>query len=104
MNAGELNRRIVIKEKSITRLASGAESNSWTVKANTWAKVTQSKQQETVDHENFVLVDRLIFKIRYRNDLDTEMQIEYQGKNYEILTLTELGFRKGTMILTQNAE
>ena len=104
MNAGELNRRIVIKEKTTTRLASGAESSSWTTKANCWAKVLQKKQDEETENDSFVLVDRLVFKIRYRNDLDTEMQIEYNGKTYEILAITEIGFRKGNMIVTQNIE
>lgn len=104
MRAGELNRRISISEKVITRLPSGAETSAWSIKMHTWAKVLQKKQAESIDNQNFVLTDELLFKIRYRNDLDTEMRINYDGKVYEIITITELGFKIGTAILTQKVD
>ena len=100
MNAGELNRRIVIQQKTITRLASGAESSSWLTLANSWAKVVQQKQDEEIDTDSHLLTDRLTFKIRYRSDLDTEMRIQYNGSYYEIQSITEIGFRKGLSIST----
>ena len=95
MRAGELNRRIVIQQKSITRLASGAESSSWLTLANSWAKVVQQKQDEEIENDSHLLTDQLTFKIRYRSDLDNEMRILYEGSYYEILSIKELGFRKG---------
>ena len=100
MNAGELNRRIVIQQKNITRLASGAESSSWLTKANSWAKVIQKKQDEAIENESFIQASQLLFKIRYRSDLNTEMRIQYNGSYYEIQSITEIGFRKGLSILT----
>ena len=104
MNAGELNRRIAIYEKSITRLDSGAESTSWSLKTNIWAKVLQRKQTESVESEMQVITDQLLFKIRHRTDLDTEMRVKYNNKDYEIISITEIGYRIGTAILTQLVE
>jgi SPP1 family predicted phage head-tail adaptor len=104
MNAGELNRRIAILEKTVTRSSSGAESLSWSTKANAWAKVEDKGGNESIQNDEYVMTSRLDIKIRFRSDLDTEMRIQYNNKDYEILSISELGFKKGLLMKTQKTE
>tara|TARA_Y100000015_G_C2378486_1_gene83780 strand:- start:645 stop:959 length:315 start_codon:yes stop_codon:yes gene_type:complete len=104
MNAGELNRRIAILEKTVSRSNSGAEILSWSTKVNAWAKVEDKGGNESIQNEEYVMTSRLDIKIRFRSDLDTEMRIQYNNKEYEILSISELGFKKGLLLKTQKTE
>lgn len=104
MKAGELNRRITIQEKTVTRGTSGGEAFTWTDKVLLWAQANDEGGKEVVENEALITVHLMDFVLRYRTDLDTEMRIIYNTKIYEILSIDELGFKVGLKITTQKIE
>jgi SPP1 family predicted phage head-tail adaptor len=85
MNAGELNRRIIIQSSPANRTSNGYKSGGWTDKATVWAalKVTGSREhfyaQKTFGEITAVII------IRYRTDIDHTMRISCGGRIFEIV-------------------
>lgn len=98
INAGELDREIVIKAPNHSVGSYGAEEKAWTTHATVWAKYTPKNGTETnisnTQHSN-VAAD---FLIRYLSTLTKKMQIEFEGLTYRITSITEIGRKVGQII------
>ena len=104
MKAGELNRRIQVQEKTVSRGTSGGESFAWALKVSLWAMAEDKGGKEMVEIEALITTHLINFSVRYRTDLDTEMRIVYATKDYEIISINEIGFKEGLLITTQKIE
>lgn len=97
MRAGDLDRRITIK-----RLEPGGPDGGggWmppteVTVATVWAAVTQAGGREFLDGRQITAERRVVFRIRYRDDITESNWISYRGWNHDIHEIRELGRREG---------
>ncbi len=100
MRAGALDRRIVIESMSTTRSASGQVTETWAA-----FKTVSAHKRDVRGDERFraaQIEDRVetVWRIRWRDDLDPTMRINYGGVYYEIKGIVELGRHDGLELLT----
>jgi len=87
--AGKLNRQITIQRKIRVRDPAGQSIDTWVDHARVWANwktITGSalSNQEFITGD--IEVDRVVtsIRIRYREDLKSDMRVVYRGKFYDI--------------------
>ena len=85
MEAGRLNRRITIEQKSVTRDSYGGESITWATVATVWAAVLPIRGQEYVSIRQAGAELTTRFLIRYREGVTPAMRIVYDGAHYDIV-------------------
>ena len=90
MNAGKLNRRVTIEQKSVTRAANGEEIVAWTTVAEVWASVEQLRGREFFAAAQMQdAVDARIV-IRYRTGIAREMRARVEnGATYDVVGVVE---------------
>lgn len=99
MQAGRLDRRINIQVNTPVPDALGEPVPSW---ANLAADVPAEVKH--IAGEEIISGGRTgrrtaSFKIRWRGDLTTDMRIVYDGQNYEVTDIKELGRHEGEEII-----
>ena len=109
MKLGQLDRRITIQQKTVSRTALGDESESWSHLATVWAKVVPTSGREYFNAQAQQLVGNktTVFRIRYLASArkDTELRVVYDGENYDIKHIAELGRNVGLDLVGEvNAE
>lgn len=93
-----MDRRITIKGKSIAENSFGECIETWTDLATVWAEVREIRGGERyAAMQTQASVDR-IFRIRYRAGITPENIIYYDGKDYDIGGILEIGRREGLEI------
>jgi SPP1 family predicted phage head-tail adaptor len=101
MQAGKLDRKIVIQESTQGQTAAGEVTNSISTHATVWANVRQVAGREPFRGEREIAQADTIFKIRYLSTVTPKMQISYNGLIYNIISINELGRREAMEIMTQ---
>lgn len=86
LNAGNLDQRITIEQKTVTDNDRGEAIASWSTLATVWAQAeplrgreffAAAQMQETVDVK---------FTIRYRADITSQMRVLWRGQAYEMVS------------------
>lgn len=98
MRAGTLDRRIVIEKNTPIRSASGAEKESWATFATVWAGARHVAGGETFRGIGIVASAEIAFTVRWRTDITEEMRIQFDGDDYDIHRISEIGRREGLVI------
>lgn len=98
MQAGKLDRRIVIQTPTATRDGAGQPVKTWGLLATVWAKVEHLRGKEPFQGEQFNAQRTSVFTIRHRTDVDETMQIIFDGDTYDIQSIAEKGRREGLEI------
>jgi SPP1 family predicted phage head-tail adaptor len=95
MQAGKLDRRILIENKTSTRNSVGGNVETWSTLAERWASHRELGAKAAISGNE---KDRLfygegdtIFVIRYDDLVDANMRITYNGKIYAIEAVREFG-------------
>jgi SPP1 family predicted phage head-tail adaptor len=101
MRAGKLDRRIQIKVKTSTRDSFGAEIIAYTLLATVWAEKLPITGREFFAASQFIPEATVKFRIRFREDFDETAKITYDGIDYDILYLAEIGRADGVEILAK---
>ena len=85
MEAGDLNRRIIIETPTITRDTYGAEILTWSTLTAVWASKQHKASREfyVAQKINSEITD--LFVIRFRTGLTTKMRVNFDAKYYDIL-------------------
>jgi SPP1 family predicted phage head-tail adaptor len=104
MDPGRMNRRIVIREKSVTRDAYGAEVITWGTVATVWAAVLPVRGREYVAMREAQADITTRFLIRYRAGITPAMQIQFDGTDYGIVEVINPGDARETLELMARAE
>lgn len=101
MRAGLLDRRISIKRKSITQSDSGQEVVSWVDVATVWARKVENRGDERFAAQQLVGHAIKTFVIRWSDtvkEVTAEHRITFDGRDYNITDVRELGRREGIEI------
>lgn len=87
INAGELNQRITLQQKTTTRNAIGEAVVTWSDVATVWAKVMPLRGNAfyAANQEQHVVDAR--FMIRERSGLSVGMRLLWKGQPYDITNL-----------------
>ncbi len=104
MRAGALDRRIKIEAHSEVQDEFGGLTTVWLPFVTVWARVAPVTGKETFLSDQVTASADTLFRIRYLIGLDTKMRIVYDGKNYNIKNIIEIGRREGFNILAVNIE
>lgn len=85
MRAGDLRNRITLQQQTKTRDAIGGEIVTWVDVATVWAEKLHQTSREFYGSQktNAELTD--LFKIRYREGVDTKMRLVFGDKIYDII-------------------
>lgn len=98
MISARMDRQITIQEYTVTGTNDyGEEIKDWVDFATVWAEVKQQSARE-VWQAGKVSETEMMFRIRYRSGINTKMRIVYDGDNFDIGGVREIGRRDGLEI------
>jgi len=95
MQAGNLDRQIVIQNYTTEDDGYGNEVPTWSVLATVWASVEQSDGREFFAQAAIQNDRRLVMRIRWRDDLRTDQRVIYQEIEHNIIEIREIGRNVG---------
>ena len=99
VNAGQLDRRVTIEAKSVTRdTGTGAEVVTWGTLATVWARVVESATASDEGMLDGVATYARPTRVltRWRDDVDPTMRINLgSGRLLQIIGTAEVGRREG---------
>jgi len=102
---GRMDRRIQLQVKVETQDASGEPIESWNALDTVWAEAIPLRGTERFASQQTAAEADTRFKIRYRSDVTVENRIVFDGDNYDITAVMEIGRREALEILaTRRAE
>ena len=90
MNAGRLDRRIEIQERTQSRGNHGDPIYTWATFCIPWANVAEGDGNEVVEADKKAAVMTTIFTIRYRSDIRNSMRILHDSQYYNIEGVSEI--------------
>lgn len=103
MSAGCKTRFITIKKLVKSRDAGGAiRPDTFDERCKVWAERIQKSGGETNANNQNTGSQMVDWVVWYRTDLKRTDRIVYDGVEYEITDLQEVGFRKETRIITRS--
>ena len=99
----QLDRRILIQNRTVVRDALGGEIVTWVDFATLWATVrrTGAREQYLSGSNREQASVNAVFRIRYRSDLDATMRVIHDGSPYDILGVEEVGRKRHLDITAQ---
>ena len=95
IKSGKLDRIITITRLSETVGASGNVSETWTALHTVRAEKVELASAENLESFGNADSGQVVFRIRYLADVTTADRITYDGSEYDIEHITELGRRRG---------
>lgn len=106
MKAGALDRRIKFYSRTLTKNSVGEEVVTYTTKVKeVYAKAMPTRASEKFTANRDLLDRTIVFTVRFDNDInDTTHRIVYEGVNFNILGIAELGRQRGLEILAQQVK
>ena len=102
MKAGELDRYITIQYPSTTKNDYGeGDADTWTALANVWAKIEYMGGSEGTEAAKVTAVNKIVFTIRHRTDIEVNYRVSYGSKYYYIQYIEEINRREGLRLITE---
>ena len=102
LRAGNLDRRITIENLTSTVDSHGGETQTWSTLAAVWAEVIPLSGDEAIIAAQSIPGARIKFRIRWRSDVTETARVIYEGRNYDIAYIAEIGRREGLELLGKN--
>lgn len=102
VDAGKLDRRIGLEQRTITRNEYGEPIEGWTLVIEVWAEKRELIGREAVIARSVEFVGDTQWRIRWRADVEpASWRIAHEGKVYPITSVAEIGRRDGLEIVTR---
>lgn len=98
MRAGKLDRTIDLQALTTTTDSFGEPIETWTTFASPAAAVMPNRGNERFTAQQVVGDAVVTFKIRYRTDVSVLTRIVYDGRNWDVHDVREVGRREGLEI------
>jgi SPP1 family predicted phage head-tail adaptor len=93
-----MDRMITIRQVSVVQGPDGADIETWSDLASVWAKVRPARGRENTGQPGIIAEADTVFTIWHRADVTRRMEIRYDGDDYDIKSINELGRREGLEI------
>lgn len=87
MQAGKLNSRITIEQRTTTQDENGQPVETWTTVATVWAHIRHLGGLESIKADADVSILKASIRIRYRTGLDAGMRVVHGANTYDIETV-----------------
>jgi SPP1 family predicted phage head-tail adaptor len=94
MQAGKMDRRVKIQRRVETQNAVGEAVISYTLLAEVWAEKKFVSGREIFTAAQFVPEGQVMYKIRYRPDVNEKCRIVDREDTYDIIYIAEVGRRE----------
>ncbi len=104
MKAGDLDRHIDLLKRRLVENATGEQEEVFEEGLTAWAQVISNKGRDYFAAAQVHNEETLLFRIRYRTDIDSKDRVGYQGKQYNIANIAEIGRREGIEIVGVQAQ
>lgn len=102
MEAGKLDRRISIRQLTLTQDEVGGQVEDYeTERAAVWAQKRDLSGRELILAQQTAAEATVRFFIRFRSDVELTDRIVYDSENYDIQHIAEIGRGEGLEILTK---
>jgi SPP1 family predicted phage head-tail adaptor len=100
MRAGDLDRRIRIERREVSQQAYGEAQPTYTLLAETWARVAPLSGREYFAADQVIAEDFTEFRVRWLAGVDAQCRIIYNDNEYNVRAVHEIGRREGLRIVT----
>jgi len=101
IRVGELNRKIIIRTPAFTQDSTGQQIATYSNLASVYARVIHDNGNEGLSEDIEVNKTGRTFITYFRTDVTEKMQIRYDGKDFDIVSIKEIGFRELLEIKTE---
>lgn len=91
MNAGKLNRRVTIEQRSSTVDAIGQPVETWTTVATVWADIRFQRGLESLRADSTTSIARASVRIRYRAGINAGMRVVQGSTTFNIIAVLPQG-------------
>lgn len=98
MMAGKLDREVTLLSRGSTRNGDGEQIESYTTLGVVYAQYLPAKGNERWVAQAFQADCEAVFIVRYRNDLNTLNEVAFDGRNWDVLGILEIGRQEGLAI------
>jgi SPP1 family predicted phage head-tail adaptor len=98
INAGDLDRRLTIQAKTITRDSAGGAIETWTDETTVWAQKVDTTGREFRAAQATYPEVTYVFRIRYNRTLTTAHRLYFEGRYLDILQINEEGRRESQLV------
>lgn len=99
MRAGALNKRVTLLQRSVSTNAEHEPIETFAELETVWAEVQDLRGRDFYAARQVVNELGTRFRIRWRSDLTTMDRISYDGRQFDIEQISEIGHRFGLEIL-----
>jgi len=99
MNAGDMDQKIKIQKKSITRADTGEAIETWSDFASVWARVKDFSGREFFAAQAEQSEITTSFLIYHIDGLTYDMRVSYNGDYYDIEQIIRMTRREGIEIM-----
>lgn len=84
------------------RSTTGAVDHTFSELATVWAHITYPSrtQKENIDGGRETSFQEVHFDIRYRNDTDHVTQVVFNGNEYDVISIKEVGRKQALVLVT----
>lgn len=93
MRIGDLRHRITLQKYNETTDDEGFSTQEWQDIATVWASVENLFGREYWQAAAIQAENTVKFIIRYRKDVTTDMRIQFQGQQYEIISIDNIKYK-----------
>ncbi len=94
MNPGKLRHRVQIRQKQAIVDPDGYPTEGWAAVATVWAAVEPIAGREYFQAAAVQAEHQVRFTMRHRKDIAADMRLHYDGQDYEIKAILDVGGRR----------
>ncbi len=98
IQSGDLDQRVTLQSKSVTRAANGEEVVTWADVATVWAQVHELRGREYFAGAQLQDTTDVRVRLRYRSGVVREQRLLWRGAPLDIVSVIEVG-RKDSLEL-----
>jgi SPP1 family predicted phage head-tail adaptor len=99
MHAGKLDRRVEIRQATETQApGSGQPIETWATVATVWAEVSPMRPFERLASREMQAWADTKFRVRFLDGVHPKCRLLYDGREWDIKTVSEIGRRAGLEI------
>jgi len=90
MDAGQLDQRITIQQRTVGQDAAGGATYTWSTLATMWARAQPLRGREFLQAAQTQANVDVKFSIRYRSDVAPTMNVSWRGVDHNIAAVMDV--------------